>query len=107
MGEHEKLEAVKDQSQAIGEFLEWLQYEKHIALCVPHRHRQPDTVKDDPEGCYMGYRTPQCGLRNGEYLHQHQPTESLLAEYFEISLDKIEAEKLTMLDEIRAANAGS
>lgn len=31
--EHEKLDEIKDQSQAIGEFLEWLGREKSIELC--------------------------------------------------------------------------
>ena len=33
--QHEKLNTVKDQSQAIGDFLEWLHSEKGIILAVP------------------------------------------------------------------------
>ena len=37
MTEHEKLEQIKEQSQTIGEFLEWLS-EKRITLCTSGQH---------------------------------------------------------------------
>lgn len=76
--EHDKLHEVKkDKSQAIGEFLEWLQSSRGVIL--------------------------------GEWLEGYedrlQPIsediQALLAEYFEIDLDKIEEEKCQMLEEMR------
>lgn len=31
--EHDKLSAIKDKSQSIGEFLEWLDFEKNYTIC--------------------------------------------------------------------------
>lgn len=74
--EHDKLHAVKDKSQAIGEFVEWLQ-EQGIHLASWH---------------------------NGTQLRPwHESIEDLLARHFEIDLAKLEAEKRAMLDKIRGA----
>jgi hypothetical protein len=77
--EHEKLALIKDQSQAIGEFIEWLHAEKGIQLgkyVKGHEFMAPAGV----------------------------PKEKLLSEFFEIDLDKLESEKCKMLDEQRALN---
>lgn len=77
--EHEKLEAIKDESQAIGAFLDWLQNERQptLQLCAVTNHT------DHPfQPIYFGIQ-------------------ELLAEYFDINLKKIEAEKNKMLKEIR------
>lgn len=71
--EHEKLNAVKDQSQAIGDFLDWLNSEKGIVLA---NYGNSDVAWLAPDGTAK---------------------ERLLAEYFEIDLDKLEAEKRAML----------
>lgn len=77
--EHEKLEVIKDESQAIGAFLDWLQNERQptLQLCAVTNHAD----------------------------HPFQPTyfgiQELLAEYFDINLKKIEDEKNKMLKEIR------
>lgn len=80
--EHDKLSAIADQSQAIGEFMEWL--------------------KD-------GARPQQPRLFLAHYVEGeecpvplHTPTEDLLAEYFEIDQSKLEQEKRAMLDSLRA-----
>lgn len=77
--EHEKLQAISDMSQAIGEFLVSLE-EKGWRLCeIPP-----------------------------EYEHTYVPVyyvkEKLLAEYFDIDLDKIENEKRAMLKVMRGAS---
>jgi hypothetical protein len=77
--EHDKLHAVKDQSQAIGSFLDWLQNE-----------RKPRTVLAIHEW--------------DEWVPTNERIEALLAEYFEIDLKKLEEEKRAMLDELRKAN---
>lgn len=77
--EHEKLSAISDKSQTCGEFIDWL-IEHDYHLC------QPDTT--------------------GRYFWPtHTPLTKLLAEFFEIDLDKIEAEKRQMIEEMRKANA--
>lgn len=75
--EHEKLILVQDQSQSIGEFLEWLTNEKGLSFC------------SFDEG----------GVNEAYYSNQE-----LLAEYFGIDLYKIEQEKKQMLKEIRKLN---
>jgi len=66
--ELDKLSGVKDQSQPIGEFLDWLSYEKDVRL--------PASI------------------------------EQLLADYFDIDMDKVEAEKLAILKHVRAKQDG-
>ncbi len=87
--EHERLSEIKDKSQAIGEFLDWLQNTKRIRLMTSHVH-------DDNE----------CGRWcEREFEVFTSATEKLLAEFFEIDLDKLELEKRQMLAEIRKDHA--
>lgn len=74
--ECEKMAAVKDQSQIISEFLEWMQHEQKLIICV-----------------YSDY--------SRKYIPVDTTFEKLLAKFFEIDLDKIEEEQRYMLDEIR------
>lgn len=81
--EHEKLHKIKDQSQTIGQFLEW---------------------------------TGEKGWHLAEYVEEYEELDwdmlmpirrsitDLLAEYFGIDQNRLEAEKRQMLDEIRAEN---
>lgn len=71
--QHEKLNTVKDQSQAIGDFLEWLHSEKGIILASYGNSN-------------MNWLAP-----NGT------AKDRLLAEYFEIDIDELESEKRAML----------
>jgi hypothetical protein len=79
--EHEKLDKIKDKSQAIGEFLDWLLNEK---------------------GQRIGYwyHSSDC------FIEDHRTIEVILADYFSIDLDIIEEEKQKMLAEIRLTNRG-
>ena len=76
--EHEKLQAVSEQSQAIGEFLDF---------GLP------------AQGIYLA----EVSNEDGELWLSHKPIQKILADYFEIDLKKIEDEKRAMLDAIRAA----
>lgn len=67
MTELEKMEKVKEKSQTIGEFLDWLQNEKEISLCE---------YLDD------------------EYSPISDNIEQILAKYFNIDLNQIEKEKM-------------
>lgn len=78
--EHDKLAAVKDNSQVIGEFLDWLQNEQSIALC---KATGPDHCPFQPI---------------------HHGIQSILADYYDIDLDVIEQEKQAMLTEMRNLN---
>jgi len=92
--EHEKLHKVQEKSQAIGEFLEWLTEEKRYSIC-----QYVNTIGEvDCEGEEI--RFPVKG-----YLPILERIEQLLAEYFDIDLDKLELEKRAMLDELRRPNA--
>lgn len=76
--EHEKLTLVRDKSQAIGEFLEWLPTQG-IHLCTFH-------------------------YQDNQYRTAYTPITELLAKFFDIDLDKLENEKLAMLDSLRRRN---
>ncbi len=91
--EHEKLRAIKDKSQAIGDFLDWLGAEKGVELA--YRHVHTDGCKDDTA-------VFACGSRSGDLLPLNVRINSLLAEYFEIDEKKLEDEKQQMLEDIRA-----
>jgi len=75
--EHEKLKKINDKSQTIGEFIDWINYEKDIVLAKYEDY------------CLFPIRTP---------------IEKLLAEFFEIDSDKLESEKCQMLELIRKRN---
>ena len=74
--EHQKMAAVKEKSQAIGEFMEWLESEHSIV--------------------FANY--------SGDFLEEFpfKRKEVWLAEYFNIDLKKIEKEKLAMIEEMRS-----
>lgn len=76
--EHEKLAAVKDESQAQGEFLSWLTSEKGVHLFV--------FDGDSP-------RSLMCSA------------EDLLAEYHGVDLKALEREKRAMLEQMRRASS--
>lgn len=74
--EHEKLHAIRDQSQILGEFLDWLTMDKRFSICEWN-----DTW--------------------GSMLRVPRTTESYLEEFFHIDGAKIDEEKRQMLEEIR------
>ena len=97
--EHEKLQNVKVQSHACGEFLDWLRDEKKLVLSSYHQH---------DENCGRISRTlggqefgDECGLAKDEIVADYTPIPDLLAEYFEIDQRKVEEEKRQMLRELR------
>jgi hypothetical protein len=88
--EHNKLSLVKDQSQAIGAFLDWL-LEKGVILSKPHEHSD-NCLKD---GKYV------CHTTEGDLVPIWIPIHSWLATYFNIDEYKLEKEKRAMLDEMQ------
>ena len=87
--EHKKLQAISDESQTVGEFLETAGY----TLCELRTFTEP---LDDIGNTYE--TRPQ-------FVPVSKSIQQILADYFEIDLTKIETEKRTMLDAIRAMNA--
>ena len=79
MPECGQIQAVKDKSQAIGEFIDWLGEIKGIHLCK-----------------WVGENTLDYA---GERI------EDLLAEHFGIDLKKVEQERRDMLEELRTQHA--
>lgn len=132
--EHEKLKAVRDQSQKCGEFFEWLQSEKGVEMeCgfeYEHdeddekvwRDRDGNIVEDyiDPENMLgmLAMREKYEKMRDELGMHcrliptpggsvkmpLNKPLTSLLAEFFEIDENRLEEEKRAMLDECRKAH---
>lgn len=76
--ELDKMIAVKPKSQAIGEFLEWMQYDRHYTIC---KHS---------ENAALGYEPIRTSV------------EHLLAEFFEIDLKKAEHEKREILQQLQS-----
>jgi len=117
--ECEKMVKVAEDSQKIGEFLDWLQ-EQSIHLCKPHKHTDScyswGTVEPPANGIrswkmgvnyrqkYTDEKWLDCGYHDGEMVYIRDSFEKLLARYFDIDLDKIEKEKQAILKEIREVN---
>lgn len=112
--EHDKLTAIKDESQLIGEFIETsgyilAQYREagdngqppYIWLYGKHHTKVPDLgdyiagrAEHNPDYESWGEALVPVGL----------PITQILADYFDIDLRKIEDEKRAMLDQLRKAN---
>lgn len=80
--EHDKVVRIQSLSQACGDFIQWLKSEKGIHLAMWYG--------DKESGEYLDYAMYRVGS-----------LQKLLAEYFEIDSDKLEAEKQQMLDDLR------
>ncbi len=93
MSELKKMLAAKERSQAIGDFLEWAREKHSYLLAAPHKHT---------DECYLYewryLKSPQCGMP--PLIAVSYSIERLLAEFFEIDLGKVEAEKRALLKEI-------
>jgi hypothetical protein len=114
--ECDRMGDVNEESQAQGEFLDWLQQEKHWTLCEPHKHTDEcytlgltpkELVEQHGQHMHSGERadgrfcTPQYGMRDGQMMSVAFTTEKLLAEFHGIDLAKVEKEKRAVLDYIR------
>ena len=82
MSELKKLIAVKGNSQTIGEFLEWLQGKGYVLSFWQDYGEEPHSWSE---------LTP---LRKS--------SEQLLAEYFDVNLDKVEQERKALLEKLRS-----
>lgn len=111
--ECEKAAKVKDESQAIGEFLEWLMGKEKIHLT---KHEEENIVYLDEnfkenilptmnEQQLFQYRlnNPTLVEYRGGYYSHHESIEKMLARYFNIDLNVLEQEKRAILDSIRTS----
>jgi len=111
--EHAKLRAVMEAAQTIGEFIEWLgPHGYHIC----EERKSNDSSRLDlnvpPPDSKKSYRMGDAFIKLIQCIEDsacvYWPTfkrpmpEVLLAEYFGIDRDKLEAEKLAMLEVLRA-----
>lgn len=88
-GQCDKLIEVNEKSQAIGEFLEWLQGQG-VVLARHHEHDE-----DCPRRC----------AREALDWWSYGSIEQLLAKYFEIDLNEVERERRRILKTLRAAQS--
>lgn len=118
--EHEKLQQSRDERQTIGEFLDWLQ-QQGLHICIrrgvdtPWDHRCVSAAdsavsfvcnKQEPDEL-TEFQKLLSNLMEAECVYW--PTnaripEDLLAGYFGIDQEKLEAEKRHMLDVLRKQN---
>lgn len=83
--ELDKMLAVKEKSQVVGEFLEWLNEQKIVLA----------EYTDDTCDC-------GCDCEEELLLHIRKGREQLLADFFEINLDKCEQERQQILADLRS-----
>jgi hypothetical protein len=108
-----KMHAVQDRSQAIGEFLDWIQQEKGYDIGKFHTHSEDcysfkiygkeSAHEEELEDGH--YRAPQCSMSESAIYLVHFSIEKLLAEYFEIDLQKADDEKRAILESLRSVEA--
>ncbi len=89
--EIDKLNKIKDKSQSIGLFLDWLLADG-LLLCRRHEHN---------EGCRDGSGELWCGYHEGEAVPVTYNIQELLAGYFDIDLKKVEEEKMEILENLK------
>lgn len=87
--EHEKVHEIKEQSQSIGEFLDWL-FGKGVHLMTWEEWEEEEN---------WGYETKM--MKHSGFMGVRKSIDHLLAEYFEIDLKKLEEEKQEILQRIR------
>jgi hypothetical protein len=96
--ECERLHQVARFSQKIGEFIDWLRREKEVKFAQYHQHS---------DECFDANGDLACGSRNDELFPFRFSTNSLLAEFFGIDLEKVERERRELLEQIRKQQPSS
>lgn len=110
-----KMRSVKDDSQRLGEFIDWMQ-ENGYHIAEIHEHKgSKEKIGDcygehvcNPEFCSRRCDvliSLNCGFHDGEYYGMRQSIEKLLAKYFKIDLGKCEKERQKLLDAISEPEA--
>jgi len=130
--ECDKLHAVKEQSQAVGEFIDWVQIQG-MQFCRAHKHTDAcytnglskkefrATYKSEtrelaftgtrvpictPEELKAGrFNKPHCGIAEGDLYPIAFSIEETLAKFFGINLVKVENEKRRLINWMREREA--
>ena len=90
--ETDKMIAVKDKSQAIGEFIEWLGTE---GMIIARYATKEDEWADE------GEERVATGTYEGDLLPVLTSIEKILAQYFGVDLNKAEKEKRAILESLK------
>ena len=90
--ECDKLAEASEESNKIGQFLDWMCDEKDIRFAKAPNQEEFDALEEDGVEAYEG-------MVIEVYFNIHD----LLAEYFNIDLNKVEKERQQMLENIRNA----
>ena len=101
--ELEKMEGVRERSQAIGEFIEWLSSTKsyHIAKYLTDEEYESGDNVCCVDGLYAKEQFKRHEIGKEELMPIHIDIEKLLAEFFEIDLVKVEEERREILERIK------
>lgn len=108
--EHDKLVGLGGDNQVIGDFLEWLAggYEgsPSLAICEFREEKGPMLIKPDGSSATFFDADAEVNpdYQAGGYHPTTMSTQDLLALYFAIDQDRLEAEKREMLNEQRKLN---
>lgn len=92
--ECDKMLSVRNDSNAIGNFMEWLQGERKLILCREITRKEVEKSVDAGMEDEIEYK-------EGDLIPDHTGIEALLAEYFDIDLKKVEEEKQAILQHLR------
>lgn len=120
--ELDKMHEVREQSQPIGEFIDWLagQGVQLVRWAPVVKERWPWKSRYDANGekarvFLIADHGPDDGVHGPpeEYADEadieafpwHESTERMLARFFEIDLNAVEEERRALLDELRELNA--
>lgn len=93
--EHAKLEKVKDKSETIGAFIEWLRAEGNLVLAEWYTHEE------------RGAASGRLFSSEQRLRPSHESINKILARYFDIDLDALSTEKDKMLAELRFRRANA
>ena len=105
----DKLAKIRDKSQAIGEFLDWLACEKESTICRHMTKEEREEIVDELSEEF-GDKTTDRFVRILAYLSPEAQQDfvplrgginSLLAEYFEIDQKQAENERRQLLEDLR------
>jgi hypothetical protein len=108
--EHEKLQAVKKESQVIGEFLEWVtggaEGSPNLTFCF-YQEPTDEPMFENGGGSLFDGEELKLNLDYVEpgWTPAHQRIEQLLALYFGIDLEKIAEEKERMYKRLQEMNS--
>ena len=89
--ECEKIAEVSEELNKIGRFLNWLKMEKGFVLGEYYKVDEIDDISD-------------YGDLEEVIFPVHTSTDKLLAEYYDIDMNKVEEERREMLEDIRSKN---